>query len=109
MYEVKLVVQLHQRLRGPEKEIPAKIKIGEEMVNHLGLRDPVKIDENVAAQNQIHAFHKQHFGIVLKIQPAEIDELFYLRPNLQFFFINDRKIFAPEVIRRAAQRIVAIN
>ena len=59
------------------------------MVNHLRLRNSVKIDKNVTAQDQIHAFHEKHFGVVLQIDPAEGDQLLHRRKHLQFFLIDD--------------------
>src|ERR1700680_4763221 len=95
MDQVKLVIQFHQRLRGPEKKITAKIKIGEKIVDHLRLRGGVKIDQHVAAENQIHTLHEKHLGVVLQVQTAERDQLLHLGAHFQFLLIDGRKVFSP--------------
>src|SRR5216684_888453 len=109
MDQVKLVIQFHQRLRGSEKEIAAKIKVAEKMVDHLRLRGTVKIDQNVAAENQIHALHEKHPGVVLQVQPAERDQLFHLGAHLQSLLIEHGEIFPLVIVGGVAQRVVAIN
>src|SRR5260370_38220228 len=104
MDEVKLVVQFHQRLRGPKKEIAAKIKVTEKMIDHFRLRGAVKIDENVAAENQIHALHEKHPGVVLQVQPAEGDQLFHLGADIQFLLIEHWEIFPRALVGDVAQR-----
>src|ERR1700730_12100325 len=95
MDQVKLGIQFHQRLRSPEKKMTAKIEIGEKLVDHLRLRGGVKINQHITAENQIHALHEKHFGVVLQVQAAERDQLFHLGAYLQFFFIGSRKVFSP--------------
>src|SRR5229473_5110462 len=109
MDQVKLVIQFHQRLRGSEKEITAKIKVAEKMVDHLRLRGTVKIDQNIAAENQIHALHEKHLGVLLQVQPAECDQLFHLGEHLQSLLIEHGEIFPLVVVGGVAQRVVAIN
>src|SRR5882762_1808764 len=93
MDQVKLVIQFHQRLRGPEKKITAKIKIGEKSVDRLRFRGGVKINQHIAAENQIDALHEKHLGVVLQVQTAERDQPLHLGPYLQFLLIDDRKVF----------------
>src|SRR5580692_3837820 len=109
MNQVKLVIQFHQRFRSAEKEIAAIVEVGKKVVDHFRLRDAVEIDQNVAAQNQVHALHEKHFRIVLQVQAAERDQLFYLRENLQFFLVDDREIFPFVVVGGISERVVAIN
>src|SRR6267378_238690 len=109
MDQVKLGVQFHQRLRRPEKKIAAKIKTAEKIVDHLRLRGGVKIDQHIAAENQIHALHEKHLGVVLQVQTAEGDQLFHLWAYLQFLLIDDRKVFLPVEIAGVAQRIIAVD
>src|SRR5258706_15007730 len=100
MDQVKLGIQFHQRLRGPEKEVTAKIKIGEKIVDHLRLRGGVKIDENIAAENQIHALDKKRLGVVLQVQAAEPDQLSALWAPSQFILIENLVMFSLVVISR---------
>src|SRR5258706_9167417 len=109
MDQVKLVIHLHQRFRGPEKEISAEIEAAEKMVNHLRLRSAIKIDQHIAAEDQVHALHEKHPGVVLQIQAAESDYLFHLREHLQFLLIDGREIFASKIIRGRAQSVIAID
>src|ERR1700675_1892924 len=100
MDQVKLIIQFHQRLRGPEKKITAKIKIGEKIVDHFGFRGGVKIDQHIAAENQIHTLHEKHPGVVLQVQTAERDQL---------FLIDGRKVFLPVEFAGVAQRVIAVD
>src|ERR1035441_54261 len=109
MDQVKLFVQFHQRFRGSEKEIAAKIKVVEKMVDHLRFRNAVKIDQHVAAEDHIHAFHEKHPGVVLQVHAAEGDQLFDLRVHLQFLLIDDGEIFPLVEVGGVAQRVVAID
>src|SRR3981081_324859 len=109
MDQVKLGVQFHQRLRGPEKKMTAKIKIGEKLVDHLRFRDGIEINQHIAAENQIHALHEKHFGIVLQVQTAERDQLFHLGAHLQFLLIDSRKVFSPVELAGVAQRVIAVD
>src|SRR5271165_5883724 len=107
MHQVKLLIQLHQRFRGSEKEVAAKIKVAEKVVDDLRFRSAIKIDENVAAENQIHAFHEKHLGIILQIQTAERNHFFHLWSHLQLLLSDRREIIALEKIRSRAKRIIA--
>src|ERR1700675_469517 len=109
MDQVKLVIQFHQRLRGSEKKMAAKIEIGEKIVDHFGFRGGVKIDQHIAAENQIHALHEKHLGVVLQVQTAEGDQLFHLWAYLQFLLIYGRKVFLPVEIAGVAQRVIAVD
>src|ERR1700675_3282094 len=109
MDQVKLIIQFHQRLRGPEKKITAKIKIGEKIVDHFGVRGGVKIDHHIAAENQIHTLHEKHPGVVLQVQTAERDQLFHLWAYLQLFLIDGRKVFLPVEFAGVAQRVIAVD
>src|ERR1700676_389845 len=109
MDQVKLVIQFHQRLRGPEKKVAAKIKIAEKIVDHLRLGDGVKIDQHIAAENQIHALHEKHLGVVLQVQTAERDQLFHLGAHLQFLLIDGGKVFSPVEFAGVAQRIISVD
>src|ERR1700730_18856011 len=109
MDQVKLVIQFHQRLRGPEKKVAAKIKIAEKIVDHLRLRGGVKIDQHIAAENQVHTLHEKHPGVVLQVQTAEGNQLFYLGAYLQCLLIDGRKVFLPVEIAGVAQRVIAVD
>src|SRR5579863_835200 len=109
MNRAKLVIQFHQRFRGTKEEIAAIVEVGKKVVDYFRLRDTVEIDQNIAAENQVHALHEKHFGILLQVQAAERNQLFYLRENLQFSLVDDREIFPFVVVRGIAQGVVAIN
>src|SRR5271155_1618076 len=109
MHEVELVVQLHQRFRGSKKKITAKVEVAEKVVNHPRLRGPVKINQHVAAENEVHALHEEHLGIVLQIQTTERDQLFYLGAHLQPLLIDGQEIFAFEMVGGRAQRVVPVD
>jgi hypothetical protein len=72
------------------------------MIDHLRLGSAVEVDQHIAAENQIHPFHENHFCVVLKIQAAESDQLLYLGQHLQFLFIHRRKVFTFEIFRGGA-------
>src|SRR5579862_1814270 len=102
---MELIVEAQERLGGPEKEITAEIQIAEEVLDDARFRGAVEIDEYVAAENDVHAFHEQNFRVVLQIQPAERDELFHLRPYLEFFPVHGSKVFSFVVVSRVAKRV----
>src|SRR5580692_3769379 len=60
MDELKLIIQPHERFRGPEKQVTSEIEVAEKMVDHLRFRGAVEIDQNVAAEDQVHALHEKH-------------------------------------------------
>src|SRR5258708_12291605 len=109
MDQMKLGIQFHQRLRGPEKKITAKIKIGEKIVDHLRLRGGVEIDQHIAAENQIYTLHEKHPGVVLQVETAERDQLFHLGVYLQFLLIDGREVFLLIKIAGVAQRVIAVD
>src|SRR5579862_1286307 len=102
MHQVKLIVQVQQRFRSTEKKISAKIEVAEKVIDDFGFRWSIKIDQYVAAEDQIHAFHEQDLGVVLQIKAAERDQLFHFRLDLKSFVVKGNKIFPFEIVRRRA-------
>jgi hypothetical protein len=62
------------------------------VLDHTPLRCHVEIDENVAAEDYVHAFHEQHASVVLQIKAREIDQGLERRIDLKPFILR-REIF----------------
>src|SRR5258708_39193982 len=108
MNQVELIVQLHQRLRRSQKEVATVTEVGKKVADHFRLGDAVKVNQYVAAENQIHALHEEHLGIILQVQAAERNELLHLGAHLQFLVIEGSEILAFVEIAGIAQRVVAV-
>src|SRR5579872_3988474 len=109
MDQVKLVIQFHQRFGGSKKEVTSVIQVVEEVIDDFRLRRSIEVDQNVAAEDQIHSLHEEHFGIVLEIEPADDDELLDFRPHLQPLLIERNEVFALEVVGGTPQRVIAVD
>src|SRR5262249_15621058 len=55
----------------PKEEISMRQKIVVEVLDHLFLGGQIEIDQDIAAEDDVHSLHESHAGIVRQIQPAE--------------------------------------
>lgn len=79
-----------------KKEVSVRTKIVVEMPNDHSFRIGVKVNQNIAAENDVHALHEHHARVVLKVQTAELHlglhQRIYLQP-----FAGGQEILLPEV------------
>ena len=79
------------------------------MADHARFRHAVKIDQHVAAEDQVHSLHEEHFGVVLEIEAIERDELLYFGAYLELSTIRRSEVFSLEVICRVPKGVVSVN
>jgi hypothetical protein len=73
--QAKVVIHSEQRLGAAQKEIPVGKKVVVKVLNHFSLGHQVKVDQHIAAEDNVEAFHKVHASVVRQIQAAERDTL----------------------------------
>jgi hypothetical protein len=64
MNEPELVIDVVERLGLPEKQISMGKKVLVEVFNHAPFRREIEVNENIAAEDHIHARHEVHVGVV---------------------------------------------
>ena len=78
------------------------------MLNDSALRSQIKIDQHVAAEDDVYALHEKHAGIIGKIEAAEADavpsQLLYLQ-----LIPGGGEIFLPIVEREVARTVAAVG
>src|ERR1700733_1825246 len=73
MDEAKLIGDLIQRFGMAEEEIAGRLEAGKKVLNDATLGGDVEIDQDVAAEDEVHAFHEEHFAVVVEIETGEGD------------------------------------
>src|ERR1700724_3530700 len=73
MHEAKLVGDLGERFGVAQEKITRRLEVGKEMLDDAALGGNVEINQDVAATDKVHALHKDHLGVVAKIQAREGD------------------------------------
>jgi hypothetical protein len=57
MDEAKILTHPVERLRMPQKQIPVRQKIIEEVANDALLGNQIEVDQHIAAKDDVHVFH----------------------------------------------------
>src|ERR1700752_218636 len=83
-------------------------KIVVEVLNDASLRSQIKIDQHVAAKDDIHTLHERHAGIVGQIEPAEADVGAAHRIHLELLSLWN-KVFLPIGGGEIARAVIAVD
>src|SRR5580693_1492717 len=109
MDEAKLIGDLIQRFGMAEKEITGRLKAGEKVLDDAALGGDVEIDEDIAAEDEIHALHEEHLAVVVEIEAGEVDAAAHFVVDAEFFVFGGREIFALVEIAGVAQGVAAVD
>ncbi len=96
MHEAELVGDLVERFGMAQEEVAGGLETGEEMLDDLALGGEVEIDEHVAAEDEVHALHEDHLGVVAEIEAGEGDEGADFVLDLQRVAGSGREVLALE-------------
>ena len=94
MHQLEVVADAVERFRVAQKEIAVGQKIVIEVLNHTPFGNQIKIDQHVAAKDQVETFHEGHATVVGKIQTAEGDTVANLRLDLKKLARRSKKFVA---------------
>jgi hypothetical protein len=64
MNQPELIIDVVERLGLPEKQVSMGEKVLVEVFNHAPFRGEVEVNENIAAEDHIHAPHECHLSVV---------------------------------------------
>src|ERR1700690_1464936 len=67
MHQAEVFAEAVQRLGVPQQQVPVGQQIGVEVLQHLLLGSGVKVDQHVAAQDQIQSLHEGHARAIEQI------------------------------------------
>lgn len=62
----------------PEKEVSVRQQVVIEVPNDVAFRQNVEVDQNVAAENYIHALHERHARVIEEVEASECDAAFLI-------------------------------
>src|SRR5271166_3339215 len=109
MDQPKRIVHLKKGFGVSQKEVATRQQIRIKVLHYTALRSEVKVDENVAAEDQIHPFLEQHLIVVTKIDPIKADLRLEQIVGLEFLVACIFEIFPAHFFTRTAQRILSVN
>ena len=91
-----------------EEKIAVGKKVVIEMLDDAPLRGKIEVNQDIAAEDDVHAFHESHGRILGQVQAAEFDVLANLGLDLHTF-PGGREIFLAIVSRQIASAVAAID
>ena len=71
MYEPKLITNAVERLCLAHKQVSVGKKTVEKVSDNSALGDEIEINQNIAAEDQIHARHRGHLRVITQIKSAK--------------------------------------
>src|SRR5580698_6983344 len=71
-----------------------EVRGGTGKMDDAALGGDVEIDQDVAAEDEIHAFHEEHFAVVVKIETGEADAAADVVVDAKLVVFGRREIFA---------------
>src|SRR4051794_30778208 len=84
------------------------LKIVVEVLDDHSLRFQIEVDQDVAAENNIHAFHENHSSRIEQVQATEGDQRLYLGLHLQAL-VDAGKIFLPKIRVEVTRAVLAVQ
>ena len=64
MHQMEFLTDSEKRFGVTEKQISMVKQIGAEVLNNSAFGTRVKINKDVAAQDQVHSIHERHAGVI---------------------------------------------
>jgi len=107
MNQAELIIDAIERLSLPEKEVSVREKVFIEVLDHAPLGSDIEINENVAAEDQVHARHEGHASVVGEIEASEAHTLSRRQLQLQLVAHRD-KVFLLVEWRDVASAVSAV-
>src|SRR5207302_6029799 len=91
-----------------QEQIAVRKKVVVEVLNDSPLRGQIKIDEHIAAEDDVHALHERHPRIVGQVQAAEAHVPLHHRLHSQLLALG-REIFLPVIGAQIAGAVAPVQ